>query len=195
MQKTCRLGEFGCARLWTCYPHTATLTYFPAARGSAGALRLAHVPPKRMISTAQVRDQANLCGAAEYTKLRSDIFRRGRGRLWRDRIKHGARTAFDLPHSSSSVVQRTSEEPDARAAAQTAQREPRRSLAVCVRGETGDSLAAPMSNLSANLAKSPPDLEYSPKQSWKNPFGSLAVSADANTCSSLCSHNVTVRQP
>lgn len=133
-----------------------------------------------------------------YTNLRSDIcFRRRRGRPRRDRIKHGARTAFDLPHSSSSLVQRSSEEPDAGAAAQSTQRqrEPSRSITVCVRGETGDSLAAPMSDFSANLAKSPPDLEYLRMRLWKSPFGSLAVSAAATTWSSLSSRTLAVRQP
>lgn len=133
-----------------------------------------------------------------YTNLRSDIcFRRRHGRPQRDRIKHGARTAFDLPHSSSSLVQRSSEEPDAGAAAQSTQRqqETRRSITVCVRGETVDSLAAPMSDFSANLAKSPPDLEYLRMQSWKSPFGSLAVSTAATTWSSFGSRTSAVRQP
>lgn len=132
-----------------------------------------------------------------YTNLGSGIcFRRRRGRPRRDRIKHGTRTAFDLPHSSS-LVQRSSEEPDAGAAAQSTQRqrETRRSITICVRGETVDSLAAPMSDFSANLAKSPPDLEYLRMRLWKSPFGSLAVSAAATTWSSLGSRTSAVRQP
>lgn len=60
-----------------------------------------HTPPKRIIHIAQVWDQSNLCGTTEYTNLRSDIsLAKGMAnceRCWeRQRIKHGAATAFDL---------------------------------------------------------------------------------------------------
>ncbi len=67
----------------------------------AVALLLTHTPLKRIIYIAQVWDWSNLCGTIEYTNLRSDIsLAKGEAnceRCWeRQRIKHGAATAFDL---------------------------------------------------------------------------------------------------
>lgn len=71
----------------------------------AVALVLTHIPLKRIIYIAQVWDQSNLCGTTEYTNLKSDIpFAEGTAKCElcreRQRIKHGAATAFDLPFPS-----------------------------------------------------------------------------------------------
>lgn len=103
------------------YPNVAALTHFyttcilQALKEQAVALLLTHIPLKRIIYIGQVWDQSNLCGTTEYTNLRSDISlaegTAGREHSWeRQRIKHGAATAFDLPFPPFSLFQRTSEE-------------------------------------------------------------------------------------
>lgn len=81
-------------------PDLATLTYlallsFPRRPESE------LLPLKRIIYTAPVWDRSNLCGTIEYTNLRSDIpLAEGEADCEckeRERIKHAAAPAFDLP--------------------------------------------------------------------------------------------------